>query len=134
MNRRLSALVVYGTLGYFAAFLVGVAWADEWLIVKEKQIAVGSCMAKRFRIVEQCARLGGPLPRLARVAPEPCATEPDRNCLPGGLGGAYDHERRMVFLPQGNSRWLEHEAVHHLLYVNGDPRWREHDRPEWACE
>lgn len=104
----------------------------QWPIVKEE--LVDTCMEKRYRLVERCARLQGALPMLARVVPQPCFTEPDRNCLPNGLGGAYDWEHRTILLPDGNSHWFEHEALHHLLFVNGFTDWREHTHAIWKCQ
>lgn len=108
---------------------------EAFPIVKEKELCNGSkSKACRYLGVEERCGLQAPPPLLARTKAFACPNGDPAGCLPNGFGGWYhpDHGG-VIVLPAGNSRWLEHEAMHHLLCVTrGD--CGSHVAPEWGCE
>lgn len=134
---RIPALITYGALGYFAAFLVGMAYADHmnWPIVNEKQLVKRSKRAAIHRDVECCTDLRAPLPRIAKVAGWPCPWDAAKICLDGSIyQGWYEGTHQTVILPIGNDTALRHEFIHHQKHIDEGDGDFDHNGPGWACE
>lgn len=67
---------------------------------------------------------------LASEPPAPCPGAPDRLC---GAAGRFLVARRTILLPDECDAALEHELVHGLLFLAGDPDWRDHAHPAFRC-
>ena len=98
--------------------------------------------------VKQCSGLDGPLPegvvwhqtipcptsgRMTCVGDfpnRPCPWNADTEC---GASGFYVHRCEQIHLPDQYDAGFAHEVLHHLLYKNGRPDWKEHTAPEWKC-
>lgn len=108
--------------------------AADFPIVKEAGLCDGNDSKPcRYLLTEECVGIQAVPPRLARTEAVPCPGEPS-GCTPNGWPGAYMPGDETVILPKGNTRWLEHEFVHHLLFKAGRADWRDHSAPEFACE
>ena len=136
----MRALVTLAVIALLIATALTLAFADHavWPIVHEKQIEEGTNKACVYHRVERCTGLSAPLPRLARVASEPCQHDPTRWCLPGAPhSGGYDPVHRTIILASGKD-WdgdeaLRHEMIHSLRdFHYGDP-WG-HGGDEWRCQ
>ena len=98
--------------------------------------------------VERCTRLRGAEPNLVLEEPRPCPTSGRMCCLPSvenfecgllglsrcGASGLYDPETRTIHLPDGCPGAFRHEAIHHLLFVNGRADWQNHGAIEFLCQ
>ena len=102
-------------------------------------------LAAQFMSVESCARLEGPLPDVQWEEAKACPTSGRLCCLEGvadflcgdhtcGMNGAYLDASALILLPEGCADAFRHEAVHHLLFVNGRPDWDDHAAPEFRCQ
>ena len=102
-------------------------------------------LASQFSSVESCARLEGPLPEVQWDEAKACPTSGRLCCLEDvadfpcgdhtcGMNGAYLDTAALILLPEGCADAFRHEAVHHLLFVNGRPDWDDHAAPEFRCQ
>ena len=102
-------------------------------------------LAASYADVERCTGLAAASPSLQWENVRPCPTSGKRCCLAEaetfpcgegtcGLEGAYVEASSTVLLPEGCADAFRHEAIHHLMFVNGRPDWRDHGALEFLCQ
>lgn len=106
--------------------------------------ALTADQASSYAAVERCVGLRAPAPAV-RLEETIACPNGDACCLDSfgefecdegtcGVGGYYDQQEQTILLPDRCSRLFRHEAVHHVLFVNGRPDWNDHAAPEFRCE
>ena len=105
-------------------------------------------LAADYADVERCTNLEAFEPTLVYGEVRPCPTTGRMCCLEDvetfqcgllnlsrcGASGYYEPGNHTIHLPQGCSAAFRHEAIHHLLYVNGRADWKNHSAPEFRCQ
>lgn len=98
----------------------------------------------RWETVEACMGASVPTPSIEFDKTVACPTSGNKRCMKSypffqcgdiwcGASGAYYPSTNTIWLADKYDLSFEHEAVHAVLYLTGDPGWRDHSRPAFAA-
>lgn len=122
----LSALILIGTS----------AWAGTTRLPPEYR--------ERYEAVERCLGVDVKNPKIQFRKTKPCPTSGNLRCMAGyawfqcgsvlcGASGLSIPWENRIELPDEYTASMEHEAVHDVLWKQGDERWDDHSHPAFAA-
>lgn len=99
---------------------------------------------ERYEAVEACLGVDVQNPKISFKRTVPCPTSGLVRCMANypafqcgdamcGANASYSPTKGRINMADEYNVSVEHESVHHILFVTGDPDWRDHAHPAFAA-